>query len=202
MTIIKGVSAGVLAVSLLGLTGCFGGFGGFGGIGGKKSVKTVKPEPNICELLQREKTWIQPALKSEQRYGTPLALTFVLLEQPLTQLKKTHIKPRAADWDEYRIRSERWDASPNNAADAVDFIGWFTQESVKRNNITLNDVSAHYLALRVGHGNYHRLQADKYPELLQQAEQIERKAQQWQSELALCRDHWHKEGWYQKLKFW
>ena len=191
---VKGASVGVLVVSLMGLTGCFGGFG--------KSAVKEQPQQNICEVLQREKAWIQPALTTEQRYGTPLSLTLALLETPLTELDKKHVKPRAADWDEYRIRSERWDASPNNVDDATDFIGWFTQESVKRNNIPLNDVSAHYIALRVGHGSYHRLQPDKYPSLLQQAEQIELKAEQWQSELALCRGHWQKESWYQKLKFW
>ena len=108
-----------LPVIVLMLSGCFG--------------SSTKPALLICEELDDNKEWVEPAVLAQQKYGTPISLSLVLLELPLSDLDKKHVRPRSADWDEYRIRSERWDASPQVPADAVDFIGWFTQQSVKRN---------------------------------------------------------------------
>ncbi|MGB0206143.1 MAG: hypothetical protein ACPF9K_14030 [Neptuniibacter sp.] len=170
------------------LSGCFG--------SGSKS------EPSICQLLEENEEWAQPLVLAQNKYGTPLSLTLVLLEQPLSELDKQHIQPRSADWDEYRIRSENWGASQKSPYDAVDFIGWFSRESLKRNKISWNDVSAHYLSYRLGHGAYHRFEPEKYPELVQQAERIEQKSNLWQQQLKNCKPQLQEKSWFSKLKFW
>ena len=179
----------VLVIAGLILSGCFG-------------SKPVKQEQDICKILDDKKVWIAPALQAESKYGTPLYVTLALLETPLTDLKKKHVKPRSTDWDDYRIRSERWDATPYNPSDAVDFIGWFAQESIKRNKIAVDDVSAHYLNMRLGHGEYFRLDRTKYPELVSQSRVVDAKAQAWKAQINQCRDSWEKKSWYQSLKFW
>lgn len=177
-----------LPVIVLMLSGCFG--------------SSTKPALLICEELDDNEEWVEPAVLAQQKYGTPISLSLVLLELPLSDLDKKHVRPRSADWDEYRIRSERWDASPQVPADAVDFIGWFTQQSVKRNNIAWQDAGEHYLALRLGHGGYHRFEADKYPELAQQTKGVELRAQRWSNELQACKGQWQGESWFNKLKLW
>lgn len=170
------------------LAGCFG--------------SSSKPQLVICEELDDTEEWIEPAIEVQQLYGTPIALTLVLLELPLSELDKPHVRPRAADWDEFRIRTERWGADPVVVEDAVHFLGWFTRETVRRNNVSWNNASEHYLALRLGHGEYHRLQANKYPQLAQQALAIQYRHDSWQRELHSCKDQWQGESWYHMLKLW
>ncbi len=177
-----------LLTLLTGLSGCFG--------------SEVRQQLNICAELDNNDEWIEATVSTQLKYGAPISLSLALLELPLFDLDKKHVRPRAADWDEYRIRSESWDASPHEVADAVDFIGWFTQQSVKRNSISWGDVSAHYLALRLGHGDYHRFDKSKFPELNLQAQQVGLRAQRWQRELTACKQQWQNESWYNKLKFW
>lgn len=170
------------------LSGCFG--------------SSSKPMLLICEELDANDEWIEPAVMAHQKYGAPLALTLSLLELPLSDLDKKHVRPRAADWDEYRIRSERWDASPSSPSDAIDFIGWFALQSQKRNALAWHQAGEHYLALRLGHGGYHRFDALKYPDLSQQAKGVDLRAQRWSKELAACKSQWQGESWFSKLKIW
>jgi len=178
----------VALMLLFGLTGCFG--------------SSVKPELSICEQLEENDEWAEPLVRAQEKYGTPLSLTLVLLEPPLSDLDKRHIQPRTADWDEYRIRSENWGAVQTSPLDAVDFIGWFTRESLKRNQTNWNDVSAHYLSYRMGHGAYHRFDAKKYPELVIKAQDVAYQAKQWRSQLKNCRLQLQQQSWYNRLKFW
>ena len=171
------------------LAGCFG-------------SGTKHDESDICELLDENDEWLQPLANAQSTYGTPVSLTLALLEQPLSEFDKPHVLPRTADWDEYRVRSENWSASPRNIKDAVDFVGWFSRESTKRNKISWDDVSAHYLSYRLGHGGYHRYDAEKYPELRMKAEKVEQRAIKWQQSLKQCQSRWQNERWFSKLKFW
>lgn len=171
------------------LVGCFG--------SGAKHV-----EPDICELLDENDEWLKPLANAQANYGTPVSLTLALLEQPLSEFDKAHVLPRTADWDEYRVRTENWAASPRNIEDAVDFIGWFSQESIKRNKLSWSNVSAHYLSYRLGHGGYHRYDAEKYPELKMKADKIQQQSHKWQQSLKRCQLQWRDESWFSKLKFW
>ncbi|EAR60539.1 hypothetical protein [Neptuniibacter caesariensis] len=183
----KGIVWGVLSIVL---TGCFG-------AGSQKPL-----HPSICEILDDNDEWIEPSLRAKENYGTPVFLSLALLELPLSDLDKKHVRPRTADWDEYRIRSERWDASPYEPADAVDFAAWFASETSKRNKISWGNVSGHYLSLRLGHGSFARFEKGQFPQLEQQAQQVSIRAQRWERELAGCKDVWLSEGWLNKLKLW
>lgn len=178
----------VLPFCIVILSGCFG--------------STVKQNLQICEELDDTDDWVEPAMLAQKKYGTPLALSLALLELPLSELDKKHVRPRAADWDEYRIRSERWDASPNSPEDAIDFIGWFTQQTVKRNKIGWQNVKEHYLALRLGHGGLQRFDQALYADLALQAKGVELRAKRWSGELNSCQEQWQGESWYSKLKIW
>ncbi|MGH1462428.1 MAG: hypothetical protein ACRBB6_10350 [Neptuniibacter sp.] len=171
-----------------GLSGCF--------------AMGTKPKQTICEVLQENEEWVEPIVNAQSRYGTPASLTLALLEMPLSDIEKRHIYPRTADWDEYRVRTENWAASTRSPRYSVDFIGWFTHETLKRNNVRWSDVSAHYLSYRLGHGGYHRFEPDKYPELQQQAERVTLQAQRWHQELKTCQLQVEGRSWYSKLKFW
>lgn len=189
MTLLPNVRVFSLIIISLLFTGCFG--------SGAKPI-----EPDICEVLDENDEWLQPIADAQSTYGTPVSLTLSLLEQPLSNLDKHHVLPRTSDWDEYRVRTENWAASPQNIHDAVDFIGWFSRESVIKNQISWENVSAHYLAYRLGHGGYYRYDVLKYPELQIQAKQVEKRSFRWQQSLQRCQLQWQNESWFSKLKFW
>jgi len=158
--------------------------------------------PSICDTLDDHDEWLQPLLRAKAQYGTPVALSLALLEPPLTETDKVHVRVRTPDWDEYRVRSENWGADSHSVTDAVDFVGWFSRETVTRNQIGWQNYRAHYLALRLGHGGLLRFAPEKYPELEQQARSINTQAQQWQVQIAQCEPEWQKKPWYSRLKVW
>ncbi|MFW1677427.1 hypothetical protein ACFVYJ_06540 [Pontibacter sp. JAM-7] len=165
------------------------------------SSQPIAP-PSICDELDDNDEWLQPLLQTRARYGTPVALSLALLEQPLSVTDKANVRVRTPDWDEYRVRSENWGADIRSVTDAVDFVGWFSKETVNRNQIGWQDYRQHYLALRLGHGGLVRFQPDKYPELDRQAQGVGRQAARWDKELSSCEADWHKKPWYSRLKVW
>lgn len=170
------------------LTACFG--------------SNTQPQISICDELDEHDEWVEPVQQAQAKYQVPAPLLLVLLELPLSELDKAHVRPRASDWEEFRIRSERWDADPRNVEDAVAFAGWYVQQSAKRNQLAANQYGEHYLAVRLGHGGYHRFDRNSYPELLGQAKNVQLRGERWQRELAQCPKLLNDEGWLDKLKLW
>ncbi|MDF2181389.1 hypothetical protein [Neptuniibacter sp. CAU 1671] len=158
--------------------------------------------PSICDQLEDNDEWLQPLLSARAQYGTPVELSLALLEPPLSDTDKVHVRVRTPDWDEYRVRSENWGADSHSIADAVDFVGWFSRESVARNQIGWQDYRSHYLALRLGHGGLLRFEPEKYPELEQQALAVDSQARLWRQQITQCESDWHKKPWYSRLKVW
>lgn len=126
-----------------------------------------------CPVLREQSRWVELIQQSESKHGAPGFLILALLEPPLNDFDKKHVRPRVSDWDEYRIRNEHWDASPYEPEDAVNFIDWFASETVKRNQLSWEAGADHYLALRLGHGGLARFDPKRFPELHQQAQQVQ-----------------------------
>ena len=171
------------------LAGCWGG--------------GIKPESvSICEQLDDNDEWLSPLLQAENKYFTPLSVQLSLLEFPESGRDGKYVYARSGDWDEFRMRTERWDASPARIDDAVSYVAWFSQQSRERNQIDRDAAGEHFLSMRLGHGAYHRLERGSLPSLERTAEQVADRAKRWDSELVNCRKQWKSQSWFKSLKFW
>lgn len=158
--------------------------------------------PSVCTLLEQNDDWIAPLLVAERDYGIPIVVQLTLLEFPPRNDADKKVLPRVGSWDEFRLASERWGADPRKIDDAVTFVAWYASMTRQRNELADDAAGEHYLALRLGHGAYHRFERGSLVQLEAEAVRLDRRAQRWQQEIAVCRSRWQESSWFKTLKFW
>lgn len=140
---------------------------------------SASQQDNICEIFDGRKAWYRAAAKSQQDWGTPIALQMAIIKAesnfkrdarpargPRRNLGLTRGKrPSSArgfaqalnsTWDEYKLKTGNRNASRENFADATDFIGWYTSRSSRSANIGIGDARSQYLAYHEGAGGFSR----------------------------------------------
>ena len=75
--------------------------------------------PSICDQLEDNDEWLPPLLSARAQYGMPVELSLALLEPPLSDTDKVHVRVRTPDWDEYRVRSENWGADSHSIVEPL-----------------------------------------------------------------------------------
>ena len=112
---------------------------------------------NICNLLDEKVSWYQAVKESEKKWGAPMHLQLAIIYQeshfasnakpprnkifgiipgarPTTSFGFTQAKK--ATWDWYQLKTGNKSAKRNNFADAVDFVGWYINQSDLRSKIS------------------------------------------------------------------
>ena len=163
---------------------------------------------NICNLLDEKVSWYQAVKKSEQKWDAPMHLQLAIIYQEshfasnakpprnkifgiipgarittsfgFTQAKK-------ATWDWYQLKTGNKSAKRDNFADAVDFIGWYVNQSSLRSKISKTDAYRQYLAYHEGHGGYNNKTYEDKTWLIDIAKKVEKKSNTYKSQLSQCR---------------
>ncbi len=138
------------------------------------------PEP--CQYSAEDEGKLQAAVNAAYRWEVPASLILGLLEP----IGPPWVKPRVLDWDEYRMQSENWQASPASVADSAQFIGWFSKSSQRRIQLQGDQIANHYMALRLGHGGYHRGLDVASAVLTEDAEQARLRTEAWRRRMQHC----------------
>ncbi|MFT6520154.1 MAG: hypothetical protein ACJATP_003838, partial [Candidatus Azotimanducaceae bacterium] len=151
----------VLVLILLGLAGC----------------TSSPPEKldNLCEIFYEKDGWYKDAKKASRRWGSsiPVMMAFIHQESafrsrakpPRTKILWVIPGPRPASaygysqatddtWGMYKRATGSWGADRNDFDDAIDFIGWYNDQSFRRNKIAKTDAHNLYLAYHEGHGGF------------------------------------------------
>jgi hypothetical protein len=89
-------------------------------------------------------------------------------------------------WDEYRDATGNRRADRTDIRDATDFMGWYMNLTLERNNIPLNDTRRQYLAYHEGHTGYARGSYNSKPWLLDVATRVESRAERYRQQLERC----------------
>lgn len=89
-------------------------------------------------------------------------------------------------WDEYIAATGNNRARRTDIADATDFMGWYMNLTVERNNIPLTDARRQYLAYHEGHTGYSRGSYNSKPWLLEVATRVEARAERYRQQLERC----------------
>ena len=84
---------------------------------------------------------------------------------PLPRRSSAYGYAQAQDpvWGEYLEQTSRFSADRDDFADAIDFIGWYTDGSQKRLKLSKWDAYGQYLAYHEGRGGYSRGSYKKKP---------------------------------------
>jgi hypothetical protein len=90
-------------------------------------------------------------------------------------------------WDWYRKETGKRGAKRDRFGDAVDFMGWYMNESNKRNGIAKNDAYNQYLAYHDGHTGFRRGTYRRKAWLVRVAGSVQDRAILYSSQLSRCR---------------
>lgn len=138
------------------------------------------PEP--CAYSDAEESRLQAAVNAAHRWEVPTSLVLGLLEPD----GPPWVRPRVLDWDEYRMQSENWKASPSDLDDSAHFIAWFSKNSQRRIQLEGDQISDHYMAVRLGHGGYHRGLDSASSVIKADANRARQRTEAWRQRMQSC----------------
>ncbi len=171
---------------------------------------------NACAILEDRGAWYHAAIKAQKRWNMPVALTLAFIHQessfkanarperkklfgfiPWKRPTSAYGYAQATDaaWKQYKKETGRWFVRRNSFADAVDFMGWYNNKSVKTLGISPNDAYNLYLAYHEGWNGYRKKSYLKKSWLPPVARKVQKRMRTYERQLASCADRL-KSPWY------
>jgi hypothetical protein len=166
-----------------------------------------KNTTNICSMFEERRGWYKAAVKSEKRWKTPLTVSMAIIQQESSfegraKPERTKLlwvipwkRPSSAfgyaqvldeTWTEYKAEAGNWGARRSNFADAIDFVGWYTNNSSRVNGIARDDAYNHYLAYHEGNGGFSRRTYNGKPWLIDVSRKVQANANLYASQYEGC----------------
>lgn len=163
---------------------------------------------NICHIFNGEIEWYEAAQEAQHQWGTPIHVLMAIMHQesrfvadaqperdwflgiiPLPRESSAFGYAQAQDpaWEDYLRETERFSADRDDFADAIDFIGWYTNGTQKRLKLSKWDTYGQYLAYHEGRGGYSRKTYLKKTWLINVAKKVKQQAITYNRQLKTCR---------------
>ena len=162
---------------------------------------------NSCAIFEEKTGWYRAALDSQQRWGVPVHVQMAIVYQessfeddarperrkllwviPWKRPSSAYGYAQAIDgtWDWYINSTGNRGADRDDFDDAVDFIGWYGDQSNRRLGISKSDAYNQYLAFHEGHGGYERRTYRNKQWLLQAARRVQNRSDEYRAQLQAC----------------
>jgi hypothetical protein len=172
---------------------------------------------NVCDIFREKDDWYEAAAESREEWGSPIGVMMAIMHQEsrfVAKAKPPRKKimgfipgPRPSDaygysqalgstWDGYERSAGRFFADRDDFADAIDFIGWYNDQSWRRSGIAKTDGNRLYLAYHEGQGGYNRGTYRKKQWLVDVARKVGRKAETYSGQLRGCEKDLKSDGWF------
>jgi hypothetical protein len=166
-------------------------------------TKKIKAN-NICDVLSNHTNWYHSLEDVEKKWNVrkDLILAFIHQESRFQSDARPHKDVHIANntlsnaygfaqvkdetWDWYQTKTQHYNARRDVFADAIDFMGWYMNESTKRLRISKRDVVRQYLSYHEGQGGFEQRTFLKKPWLLKVAKKVQKKAKLYRSQLKRC----------------
>ncbi len=99
-----------------------------------------------------------------------------------------YTQAKKATWDWYQLKTGNKTAKRDDFTDAIDFVGWYANQSSLRSKISKTDAYRQYLAYHEGHGGFNKKSYESKAWLLDIAKKVESKSNTYKTQLSQCRD--------------
>ena len=163
---------------------------------------------NICDIFREKDDWYEASLTASRRWGVPIAVQLSIINQessfisdaepprptilgfiPWFRSSSAYGYPQAQDgtWADYQRQTGNSWADREDFADSCDFVAWYCAISNRKLGIPFNDARNLYLAYHEGHAGYVRQHYKGKRWLLNTAQKVDRRAWQYDEQLATCR---------------
>ena len=173
------------------------------------SCATAPPRnvDDACAIFTEYGDWFADAKTASQRWNVSLPVLLAIIYQesafrsdarpPRTWYLGFVPGPRPSSafgysqaldgtWERYMAATGNRGADRDEFADAVDFIGWYVDETARLNRIAKSDAYNHYLAYHEGQGGFAKGTHLKKSWLLERAQQVRRRAGRYRAQLTRC----------------
>jgi len=162
---------------------------------------------DICAIFGEKSRWYRAARKSEERWGTPIHVQLSIIRQESTfefdarppRRKLLGFIPwnRPSDaygyaqalestWAAYERDTGRHFADRDDFADAIDFVGWYTDVSQRAVGISKWDPYNQYLAYHEGQTGWKNKSYRSKGWLKETARRVDYRAREWGAQLRRC----------------
>lgn len=163
---------------------------------------------DACRMKSEKPTWFKSLAKAERKWGVPQSVFLASIYQESKFVAKARTPHRYAlgvipmgrqssaygfsqaidsTWDWYRKDTGRRGAKRDNFNDAVDFMGWYMNETQQRNSVSKTDAYNQYLAYHEGHSGFARKNYNKKAWLVKVARSVQDRAVLYDTQLSYCR---------------
>lgn len=180
-----------------------------------------KNTANVCSIFEEHRDWYKAAKKAEKRWSSPIAVSMAIIHQESSFEQKARPPRRyylgfipgrrpsnaygyaqALDgtWDQYRDEAGNWGARRTSFKDAVDFIGWYNNSSMRLNRIRRDDAYNLYLAYHEGNGGFSRKTYNNKGWLKNAAANVQSNSERYQAQLQGCEKNLNR-SWLMRLLF-
>ena len=168
------------------------------------------PPRNIndaCAIFAEYGDWLPEARAASRRWNVPLPVLLAIMRQesafqadaqpprrwylgfiPGPRPSSAYGYSQALDgtWERYVATTGNRGADRDEFGDAVDFIGWYVNETAQRNHIAKSDAYNQYLAYHEGQEGFARGTYRQKPWLMQRARQVRQQAVRYRAQLNRC----------------
>jgi len=182
---------------------------------GCATIPQPKHVDNICEIFREHPKWYESTHKSYKKWGTSIPILMAIMHQesrfvsdakpPRTSCLWIFPGPRPSSaygysqasnetWRAYIKNTGNTGADRDDFSDAIDFVGWYCNQSHIRCKISKNDTYNLYLAYHDGHGGFNKKTFQRKAWLIQVARKVQSRASAFKSQLASCEREFRKKG--------
>ncbi len=172
---------------------------------------------NICSIFFEKDDWYEQAADARDEWGSPIPVMMAIMHQESRFVADARPPrrwflgfipgPRPSDaygysqaldstWETYERSSGNYGADRDEFADAIDFIGWYNEQSHRRNGIARNDTYNLYLAYHEGQGGHSRGTHHGKQWLLKVARKVQNRADSYRVQLNVCEEKLQDDGWF------
>ena len=166
-----------------------------------------RQQDNICEIFREKKSWYKKAKKASDKWKSPISTMMAIMHQesrfkqkakpprkkilglipgPRPSSSYGYSQAKKETWRGYIRSSGNYGADRDDFGDAIDFIGWYNNQSYKRSKIKRSDTYHLYLAYHEGHGGFNRRTFKKKAWLKTVAKKVSKRANRYRSQLKKC----------------
>jgi hypothetical protein len=162
---------------------------------------------NACSIVKQRPEYLRAFKATERKWNVPVHVQMATIYQeskfvadartpfkyvlgviPMGRQSSAFGYSQALDgtWDEYQRSTGKRSAKRNRIRDATDFMGWYMNETKRRNGIALTDARNQYLAYHEGHSGFARRSYNRKSWLVRVANEVGARSKRYQAQLRSC----------------